>query len=327
MANNVTLPGTGAVVSTRETADSEHIQQVQLDIGTGTDESPVCATNPLPVTGPLTDTELRAEGVPVKIVDDSDSPNSSTYPLYTTGSGGQFPIAFKEQDGEVFTVRSVTDEADGGLPISVRGALGRTDMAGSLPVAIASDQGDVPAKIKFDDGWGGGTVVSGSTPLPTVIMNSSIVVTSSEIPISVLGGGRSIVPTLDTNPYADGDVLWATPATILPIVSNASVIRSVVIIDNDDNGGALDLWFTSSSTSWGSANSAPSPSDETAQGIIGKLSIAEADYYDLGGCKVAYKECAIPLYNSNTVYCVGISRGTKTYSASGLYIKIFNLAL
>jgi hypothetical protein len=279
MANNVTLPGAGAVVSTRETADSEHIQQVQLDIGTGTDESPVTAGNPLPVTGPLTDTELRDSAVPV---------------------------------------------TDAGIP-----ALGQGEMAASLPVAIASDQGDLPTKIKFDDGWGGGTVVSGNNPLPITVMNSSIEINATSIAISAPGGGASLTPTLDTNPYADGDLLWTTPGAIVGLGDppDASMLRSILIVDADDNGGALDLWFTRSNTSWGSANSAPSISDELAQSIVGRVSIAEGDYYDLGGCKVAYKECALPLFDSSMVYCVGISRGTKTYSASGLYIKSCTVTL
>jgi hypothetical protein len=68
MADNVTLPGTGAIVATDELAGGLHVQYVKLGIGGDGVLSPVTAANPLPVTaaalplptGAATETTLAA---------------------------------------------------------------------------------------------------------------------------------------------------------------------------------------------------------------------------------------------------------------------------
>jgi hypothetical protein len=68
MADNVTLNAGagGATLKTDELAGSVHVQAVKLLLGAdGVNDGYVESANPLPVTGPLTDTELRASAVPV----------------------------------------------------------------------------------------------------------------------------------------------------------------------------------------------------------------------------------------------------------------------
>jgi len=65
MADTVTLPGTGAVIASDDIGGAQY-QRVKLTIGAdGTNDGDVASGNPLPVTGALTDTQLRATAVPV----------------------------------------------------------------------------------------------------------------------------------------------------------------------------------------------------------------------------------------------------------------------
>lgn len=66
MADNVGITtGTDASIATDDCGSAGHIQRIKLDIGGDGVSSPVVAGNGLPVTGPLTDTQLRASAVPV----------------------------------------------------------------------------------------------------------------------------------------------------------------------------------------------------------------------------------------------------------------------
>jgi hypothetical protein len=65
MADNITAPATGTVFATDEIG-GVHIPLTKIVLGDGgEDDGPVSAGNPLPVAGPLTDTQLRAAAVPV----------------------------------------------------------------------------------------------------------------------------------------------------------------------------------------------------------------------------------------------------------------------
>jgi hypothetical protein len=65
MADNVTLPGTGEVIAGDDIAGAI-FQRVKMVLGAdGVNDGDVSSANPVPVTGPLTDAQLRAAVVPV----------------------------------------------------------------------------------------------------------------------------------------------------------------------------------------------------------------------------------------------------------------------
>ena len=65
MADNVVLPGTGSSVATDE-IDGNQFQRMKLTLGAdGVNDGDVSSTNPIPVTGGLTDAELRAAAIDV----------------------------------------------------------------------------------------------------------------------------------------------------------------------------------------------------------------------------------------------------------------------
>lgn len=103
-------------------------------------------TSPITVTGPLTDTQLRATAVPV---------SAASLPLPAGAA-----TAAKQDTGNT-SLASI----DAGIPA----ALGQTTMAASMPVVVASDQSDIPVRIK--DTSGASITVGQKTPstsLPTV---------------------------------------------------------------------------------------------------------------------------------------------------------------
>lgn len=135
-------------------------------------------------------------------------------------------------------------------------------------------------------------------------------------------------PVIDTAIYAAGDVLFDTTilAGIIPVIGGAAELRSVEILDEDDQGIALDLVFFDSLVSLGTINGAPAITDANGRSALGCVSIATGDYIDLGGCRVATKlNLGLILQAaaaSQNLYVAGITRGgTPTYTASGLKFK------
>lgn len=134
--------------------------------------------------------------------------------------------------------------------------------------------------------------------------------------------------SLDTNAYADGDVLADRQelASVGLIAGAGGVIQSVLVLDEDDQAQALDIVFLNSDVTLGTENSAVTISDENARSIVGVVEVGTDDYVDLAGSQIAHKEnlgigfqCASA---ATSLYVGAISRGTGTYTASGIRLKI-----
>jgi hypothetical protein len=134
--------------------------------------------------------------------------------------------------------------------------------------------------------------------------------------------------TLDTNVHADGDVLCGHKelADVTGLPGGGGVIQSIIILDVDDQGQALDIVIMDSDVSLGIENSAVSISDANAAKIIGIVEVAADDYVDLVNSQIVYKEnlgiafkCAA---GDKSLYIGAISRGTGTYTAAGIKLRI-----
>lgn len=140
---------------------------------------------------------------------------------------------------------------------------------------------------------------------------------------------KDITLTLDTSIYADGDVLSDT-AEITEAVrafGQGCKIVSIAVLDEDDQGVALDVVFLKSNVSLGTKNSAPNISDANAREILGHVNIATTDYVDYGGARVATKrDIALAVKaadGKDSIFVSTITRGgTPTYTASGLKLRI-----
>lgn len=134
--------------------------------------------------------------------------------------------------------------------------------------------------------------------------------------------------TLDTLAYVAGDVLSDTAAIPNAVARNGGAARlhSIAVIDEDDQGAALDLVFFAANRSLGTKNSPPSISDADARDALGHVSVVTGDYVDLGGVRVATKSAIALVLEasaaSRDVYVATITRGTPTHTANGLKLRI-----
>lgn len=159
--------------------------------------------------------------------------------------------------------------------------------------------------------------------------SSSPVTTSNPLPVGNKMDLISITPTLDTSAYASGDLLADVTTVTSAALSTGgrAKLMSVLVVDEDDQGVAFNIFVTSSSTSWGTFNLAPTISDATARSIQAIIPIATADYYDLGGVRVAQPAIAQNIGvicetsgSANLYVALVNGSGTPTFTASGLKI-------
>lgn len=134
----------------------------------------------------------------------------------------------------------------------------------------------------------------------------------------------TITCSLDTNAYADGDVLFATQeiAGAVRVNGDTCILQSVHVIDIDDQGIEMDLVFFNANTSLGTENAAPDIDDTEVLTTLGYVNVA--DYIDLGANKIGtVTGIGLPLKAgaaTTSLWVAGITRGTPTHSASGLQI-------
>lgn len=139
----------------------------------------------------------------------------------------------------------------------------------------------------------------------------------------------TVTPTLDTSAYADGDTLFAPTeiAGAAEFPGGMTMLQSVTVVDADDQGQPLDLLFFNATLTLGTLNAAPSISDANAIAYhMGRVQVLSSDYYDLGGVRVAglnaIGRIMLAPLTSRSLWVGGISRGTGTYTASGLTIRL-----
>lgn len=150
------------------------------------------------------------------------------------------------------------------------------------------------------------------------------------LPVAALGAGTvlDVTLSLDTNAYADGDVLADTQAlaSAVRLAGGRAYLQSVVVIDESDQKQGFDLIFLDANNSLGSENSAPGINDANAGTIIGRVPVSAGDYYDLGGVSIANLNAVGLMLKaataSTTLYVGAISRGTGTYGASAIKLKL-----
>lgn len=134
--------------------------------------------------------------------------------------------------------------------------------------------------------------------------------------------------SLDTSQYADGDVLAATQKIALasPRSSKYEALHSITLLDKDYQGAALDICLLDANKSIGTENNQVSVTDSDAEHILGCIEVAAGDYVDLINAKLVTKTnlgfVVQEASTSGDMYLALISRGTGTYSASGIHLRL-----
>jgi len=133
----------------------------------------------------------------------------------------------------------------------------------------------------------------------------------------------------DTDATADNGVI-SNPVEIANAVSvnaGTSILQSVQLIDDDDDGAIIDLVFTQVSTNLGTVNGAIDAADSVAASILGVVSITS--YFDGIAWQIAQKtNIGLVLKaaaSTKSIYVGAINRNggavTKT-AADDLHLRI-----
>ena len=141
----------------------------------------------------------------------------------------------------------------------------------------------------------------------------------------------TVTPTLDATEttYGAAEVLF-NPTIVTGLFNDKDdvcMIKNIFVIDADDQGAAFELYFTTSSTVFGTLNATANIADNTA--ILGGVAITSFDAdgdFDLfrvsqtSGIDLVIKANEV----DKNVYIGGIAAATPTYGTTGtpLTIKI-----
>jgi len=137
--------------------------------------------------------------------------------------------------------------------------------------------------------------------------------------------------TLDTSAYSTGDVLADTQeiAGALPAAGESVILQSLVILDKSDQAQGLDVLILRSNTSIGTENTAFSPSDAVSVEILAVVEVASGNYYDMTNNQLARKNISeagmgmvLKATSGTSLYIAAVSRGTGTYAADGIVVKL-----
>ena len=140
-----------------------------------------------------------------------------------------------------------------------------------------------------------------------------------------------ITPGTTTNACSDGEIIWDNEKleNLTATKGGSCVLQSIGLLDDDDNGGAIDLVFLNATGSLGTEGSAISVDDDSSAvpgTILGIVQIS--NYFDGVAWKYGHKEniglVLKSAANSRDIYVAAINRsgGALTYTAAGLLLKV-----
>lgn len=149
--------------------------------------------------------------------------------------------------------------------------------------------------------------------------------------VTALSGDRDVFDVtlaLDTSIYASGDVL-SGQIEVSGVFREGGHTRKLVslhVLDEDDQGQPFDIVLLNSSDDFGTANAVLNVPDFVADNITGIVEIASGDYVDLVNSQTATKtglDLMVKAASGTTsLWVAAISRGTGTYTASGIKLKL-----
>ena len=143
----------------------------------------------------------------------------------------------------------------------------------------------------------------------------------------------TINPAVTTAECVVGDVIFQGDEieNAVAIGGGAAILQSVTLLDDDDHGQAIDLVFSSGSgdldgtAAGGTAIDVDDDSSSVPGSVLGIVTIS--NYFDGINWKIGTtKNIGLVLKaasDSRSIYVSAVNRGgTKTWTASGLHLKI-----
>lgn len=146
--------------------------------------------------------------------------------------------------------------------------------------------------------------------------------------------GKMAVDLIDVNPVceaasnADGDVIFTFTEipNAVAVDGGSCLLHSVQLLDNDYNGGIIDLVFQTDNTTLGAIGAAVSESDTNAEDILGYVQLET--YFDGINWKMSSKtNIGLVLKaasGTKSLYIAGVNRNgdAQTATASGINLRI-----
>lgn len=167
---------------------------------------------------------------------------------------------------------------------------------------------------------------------------SDVKLSASELHIGEVGTADTlieVIPTLDTNIYASGDVFFVSieVPNAVRVAGGKAILQSIFLQDKALQSAAFDLLFCRTAIGLGANLNAPEAiSDASGQEIIGKVSFVATDYTAFVNFSVATKNQAdigmgmvLKPTVGTSIWICGVCRGTPTYAAAASLI--FKLGL
>ena len=135
-------------------------------------------------------------------------------------------------------------------------------------------------------------------------------------------------PTCQAESNADGDVIFTFTEipNAVAIDGGTCLLHSVSLLDDDDNGGKIDLIFQTDSTTLGTLGAAVSESDDNAGDILGYVQLDT--YFDGINWQLSSKtNIGLVLKaasGTKSLYVAGVNRNgdAQTATAAGIHLRI-----
>jgi hypothetical protein len=136
----------------------------------------------------------------------------------------------------------------------------------------------------------------------------------------------SVQPTLDTDAYTANDAIGGmlTFSGAVRGQSTTGVLQTVVIIDDDLQDAETELWLFDQSFTATADDAAFDPTDADLENLIGVVSTADGTYYDGSDnsvCVIRNIGLVLDL-KGPSLFGQLVTRGTPTYAAAGLTVKL-----
>jgi hypothetical protein len=198
------------------------------------------------------------------------------------------------------TVRINAVEAGAGMSFADVDIAGAESVNATLQASDGTDIGDVDVA----------TIAAGETHVGEVGGVSSVV---------------TVVMSMNAAANHANDVLADTQeiASAVRVNGGSGVLHSIVVQDDDDLGGAMDVVILSANTSIGTENSAVSMADN--DDVLGTVEIASGDFVDMINSQHATKTnlgiVVEAAGGSTSLYAAVVMRDAGTVTASGLSVR------
>lgn len=142
--------------------------------------------------------------------------------------------------------------------------------------------------------------------------------------INVESNVVDVVLTMNAAANHANDVLADTQeiADAMRVSGGTGILQSILVQDDDDNGGAIDIVILDTNTSIGTENSAVTMTDN--DNILGTVSVLASDYVDMANSQHATMNnlgIVVKAKYGTSLYVAVVMRTAGTVTASGMTLR------